>query len=370
MQTVHLGIIGAGYMGREHLHGYKLLEGVQIAAICDRDLVAAGRLAGETGPEHQPRVYADWRDLVADPTLDAVVVTVPNFLHSHVAEAALRAGKHVQLEKPVATTAEGAQAVMRAARETGRQVQVGLVYRYSHLYNKMASILEEGQFGPVTMLWCKEFRASFPPNAWFFNQETSGGALVEKNCHHFDLFNWFAGSRPKKVFAMGGQHVIKTGQPAEVGWWYTEQDGAQPLTVSDSQVIDHAWVNIEYESGARANLGLCLYLRPNNLAEEGLEVGLLGSSGAQMVAYANQKIGLSGGPFGDLRYIVPERDTFSPWHIGGQRERIEFLETCRTGKQPWAGLQIAYDSLLIAIAAERSIREERVVYLSEVDRRA
>lgn len=366
-ERVRLGIVGAGYMGREHAHGFKLLPGVQIAAVCDRDPAAAEQLAHEMGPEHGTRLFTRWEDLVAAPDLDGVVVTVPNSLHSPVAEAALRSGKHVLLEKPLATTVAGARAVMQASAQSGRQVQVGLVYRYSNLYSKMAEILAEGQFGPVTMLWCKEFRASFPPAPWFYDQEASGGALVEKNCHHFDLFNWFAGSRPKKVFAMGGQHVIRQGEPTEVGWWYVQQDGARPLTVTDSRVIDHAWVTIEYESGARANLGLCLYLRPNNLAEEGLEVGLLGSSGAQMVAYANQKIGLSGGPYGDLRYLMPDRDTFSPWHIGGQRERTEFLETCRKGRKPWAGLEIAYDSLLVAIAAERSIQEERVVYLSEVD---
>lgn len=361
---VRLGIVGAGYMGLEHAHGFKLLPDVQIAAVCDRDPAAAEHLAHVS--DHQPRIYSRWEELVSQPDLDGIIITVPNFLHHQVAEAALKAGKHVLLEKPLATTVDGARAVLRAAETSGKQVQIGLVYRYSNLYNKMAEILAEGQFGPVTMLWCKEFRASFPPNPWFFSQEASGGALVEKNCHHFDLFNWFAGARPKKVFAMGGQHVIRQGQPTEVGWWYVQQDGAQPLTVTGSQVIDNAWVTIEYENGARANLGLCLYLRPNNLAEEGLEIGLIGESGAQMVAYANKKIGLSGGPFGDLRYIVPDRDAFSPWHIGGQRERTEFLETCRTGKKPWADLQIAYDSLLVALAAERSIREERVVYLSEV----
>lgn len=206
------------------------------------------------------------------------------------------------------------------------------------------------------MLWCKEFRASFPPNPWFYSQEKSGGALVEKNCHHLDLFNWFAGSRPKKVFAMGGQHVIRAGQPTEVGWWYVEREGHKPLTVSDGEVIDNAWVTVEYESGARANLGVCLYLRPNNLAEEGLEVGLIGATGAQMVAYNNQRIGLAGGAYGDLRYITPERDAYSPWHIGGQRERSEFLETVRTGKKPWAGLEVGYDSLLVALAAEQSKR--------------
>jgi predicted dehydrogenase len=366
MQPVRLGIVGAGYMGREHALGFRELPGVEIVAICDQNPEAAGRLAEEIGPGHSVRLYTNWEELVEAPDLQGVVITVPNFLHHVVAERALRAGKHVLLEKPLATTAAGARAVIRAARESGRQVQIGLVYRYSHLYNRMAEILAEGQFGTVSLLWCKEFRASFPPHPWFYSEEASGGALVEKNCHHFDLFNWFAGSRPKKVFAMGGQHVIRAGEPTEVGWWYVQQDGARPLTVTNSQVVDHAWVTIEYESGARANLGLCLYLRPNNLSEEGLEVGLIGSSGAQMVAYANQRIGLSGGPYGDLQYITPDRDTFSPWHIGGQQERIEFLETVRTGRQPRAGLTVGLDSLLVALAAERSIKEERVVYLSEV----
>lgn len=362
MDVIRLGIIGCGYMGREHAHGFQQLAGVQVAALCDRDQAAAQRLADELGGA---ALFEDWRELIAQ-ELDGVIITVPNDLHAPMAEAALRAGKHVLLEKPPATTLEGAHRVMRAAAESGKQVQIGLVYRYSALYNQMASIIQDGHFGLPTMLWCKEFRASFPPQPWFYSQERSGGALVEKNCHHFDLFNWFAGSRPVKVFAMGGQHVIKAGQPTEVGWFYTQQDGAPPLTVTDSQVIDHAWVTVEYESGARANLGLCLYLRPNNLAEEGLEIGVIADTGAQLVAYANQRLGLSGGPYGDLRYLTPDADTFSPWHIGGQAEREGFLETIRTGRKPWAGLEIGYESLLIALAAERSIKEERVVYLKEL----
>lgn len=365
MQVVRLGVVGAGYMGREHVRGFQQLDGVEICAVCDRDPSVAARLVDEAGL-CRSALCSDWSELVARPDLDAVIVTAPNWLHHVVAEAALRCGKHVLLEKPLATTVEGAEAVRRAARESGRHVQVGLVYRYSRLYNQMADLLADGRFGPVTMLWCKEFRASFPPQPWFYSDAESGGALIEKNCHHFDLFNWFAGSRPRKVFAMGGQHVIRAGHPIEVGWWYVQQDGARPLTVTDSQVVDHAWVTIEYESGARANLGLCLYLRPNNLAEEGLELGVIGASGAQMVAYANQRIGLSGGPYGALRYITPEADSFSPWHIGGQRERREFLETVRTGKRPWAGLEVGYDSLVVALAAERSIKEERVVTIEEI----
>ncbi len=364
MAVIRLGIIGCGYMGREHAHGFHQLDGVQIAALCDRDREAALSLAAEIGG--QVAIYQDWEDLVtAD--LDGILVTVPNHLHAPIAETALRAGKHLLLEKPLATTIDGAHRVIRAASETGKQVQIGLVYRYSALYEQMASIVSDGQFGLPTMLWCKEFRASFPPQPWFYSQERSGGSLVEKNCHHFDLFNWFAGSRPSRVFAMGGQHVIRSGQPIEVGWWYVQQGGAQPLTVTDSQVIDHAWVTVEYESGARANLGLCLYLRPNNLAEEGLELGVIGSSGAQLVAYANKRLGLSGGPYGDLRYLTPDEDRFSPWHIGGQRERVEFLETCRTGRKPRAGLEVGYESLLIALAAEQSIREERIVTIAEVE---
>lgn len=364
MNMVRLGIIGCGHMGREHAHGFQLLEGVQIAALCDRDPATVQALAEELGS--QPAQFTDWQELIAS-DLDGVVVTVPNWLHASIAEAALLSGKHVLLEKPIATTLEEALRLRKAAAKSGKQVQVGLVYRYSALYNQMATIAQEPQFGLPAMLWCKEFRASFPPQPWFYNEEQSGGALVEKNCHHFDLFNWIAGSKPVKVFAMGGQHVIRAGQPIEVGWFYAQQDGVPSLTVADSQVIDHAWVTVEYESGARANLGLCLYLRPNNLAEEGLEVGVLGSSGAQLVAYANEKLGLSGGPYGDLRYLVPDKDTFSPWHIGGQQERREFLETVRTGSRPWADLEVGYQSLLIALAAQRSIKEERVVTIAELE---
>jgi len=99
--------------------------------------------------------------------------------------------------------------MIKAAKETGKILQIGLELRYTPQYRKMISIIESGGIGKVQMMWCKEFRGPFDKKVkdWILKEKESSGSLVEKDCHHFDLFNWMIGSRPVKVVAFGGQNV-------------------------------------------------------------------------------------------------------------------------------------------------------------------
>lgn len=363
MEPVRIGIIGVGDMGGYHTLGFAEINQARIVAIADINERRMEELLAEIADYPTPIArYTDYRHLLQRDDIEAVVVAVPQYLHREVTLAALEAGKDVLLEKPMAPTVQEADEIIAAHRETDRILQIGLVYRYAGLFRKMAEMCRAGDYGQTTFMWCKEFRENFPPRAWFYDQKLSGGAIMDKCVHYFDLFNWMIGARAHRVFAMGGQHVIRYGVPHWVECTYSFWE---PAEISTSTIVDHAWVIVEYENGARAMQGLCMYLKP---PYPGLEVGAITHQGYQILARDDQTLTLWGGPPAvhgrEIEYEEPE----APWvgHIGAHRSRLEFLECVRTRRPPACDPQIGRDAMAIAQAAEMSIAEDRVVYLEEL----
>ncbi|WP_018750649.1 Gfo/Idh/MocA family protein [Paenibacillus sanguinis] len=364
MGKIRMGFIGVGDMGSHHCMGFDRLEECEVRYICDMNESNVERTLKELR-HSSPTICSDYHDLLGKEDLDAVVISVPNYMHRQIAVAFLEAGKHVFLEKPIAHTLEDCDAIITAAEKHERVLQIGLVYRYSNLYRRMAHEIGEKRLGDVKMMWCKEFRDSFPPADWFYDKSKSGGSIVEKDCHHFDIFNWMIGATPVRVFASGGQHIIKQGQRNLIQNSYSHYPAKY---IDDSSVVDHAFITIDYDNGSKANLGLCLYLKPRNLSDDGLEFGLIGSNGAQMLARNDKTIDITGGHDCSRDHLEVDvtSDSIEGGHTGGQTQRIDFLECIRTGKQPFASAQVGRNALLIALAAEKSIVEERYVYVQEL----
>lgn len=222
----------------------------------------------------------------------------------------------------------------------------------------MAHLIEKGTFGNVLMAYCKEYRDNFPSH-WFFDETQSGGAILDKNCHHFDLFSWFIRSPPKKVYAMGGQHLYRTGHKIQCAY-----STLQGESLTDPTIVDHANILIEYENGAKGDLGLCMYeIEP----VEGLEIGIMGDNGSWALAKKDTKLTIAGGSVGKTKEIIVDyySDNERVGHIGSQTERREFLKCVRSRERPYANLSIAREACVISFAAEKSIKEGRVVSISE-----
>lgn len=365
MRKVKLALIGVGDMGSAHCTGFDHVPSCEITWICDPNVSNRERALSFI-QNNSPQACDDYRDLVGRQDVEAVVISVPNYLHREVAVPFLERGIPVFLEKPVAATLQDCDEIIQAAKRSNAILQIGLVYRYSRIYNRMAQEVQAGRFGQVTMMWCKEFRDAFPPADLFYDENKSGGTLVEKDCHHFDIFNWMIGSRPVRVFASGGQHVYKNGTDSLITNCYTHYPAK---VINDSTILDHAWVVIDYENGSKANLGLCMYLKPYNCMDEGLEIGLIGSNGMQMVAKKDQHLGIYGGVDETKETIQFDvhSDSISDGHVGGQRQRLEFMDSILTGKQPLCNGLIGREALLIAVAAEQSIKTGRPVMIDEID---
>jgi predicted dehydrogenase len=347
-------------MGMAHLLFLNnvVADRVQVTALCDLDMEQVAACSALF--PYEVRMFDDYRKLLEVDELDAIVISTPNHLHKQMAVDAFAAGKHVFCEKPLATTLTDCDEIITAAEQAKRFLQVGLVYRYSPLYRKIHQLIQDGEIGPVQLMWCKELIGSFY-GQWRFKEALSGGAIVEKNCHHFDIFNWLIGSRPKKVCAFGGQNVMKRGLTAEV----IVMDTGEKNIVSGSEVIDNAFVIVEYENGARAELTLCFFSPYGN----DLEIGAVGEGGKIESWVKAHRIELwKNEDHGRVQTFEPESDVaqYGVFHTGAYRQHIEFADCILTGTRPFCDGSIGRESMLVALAAERSINEDRIVYLEEL----
>ncbi len=385
MALKKLGLIGLKNMGREHYTNLlTLVENgrIELAALCDNDSAALAlpevrhtvdqvhllreQVASLTRMRvlellHEkmqqvcpqpPALYSDYEEMLTKATLDGVIIATPNHLHREMAESALGRGINTLCEKPLATTVADCDAMLVAERESGAFLQVGLHMRYRRLYRYIKDLLDAGRLGNLKMVWCQEFRGDWNPEAthfddgkgkltnWRYMQVTSGGSIVEKLCHDFDLFGRLIGAVPRRIYAAGGKGVHK-----------------------DRETIDHADICIEYENGVRLNLSMCMFA-PNRRFK-GRYIGFIGDQA--VLDFENNSSSLT---IFDRQGRVEthenvEENTRAGFHAGNASalQLQAFVESIERGTPPFAGAQIGRDSVAVAQAVQRSIEEGRVVEL-------
>ncbi len=151
-EGLRVGVIGLGRFGALHLSAWAGVGAANVVAVASRSAERAEELAERWDV---PRTYTNWRDLVIDPAVDAVVVATDWTRHADPTVAALRAGKHVLVEKPIATTLEDADQMLSAWRESGRLLMVGHVLRFDPRYVQLAERVRRGELGRVVTLFCQ-----------------------------------------------------------------------------------------------------------------------------------------------------------------------------------------------------------------------
>jgi len=351
VQPIKTAVVGLGMMGSSQIRNclWRLPQ-YRITAVCDPFLPNLDACRALFDGRGLPvACYADLSEMLKEADCELAVIVSPDDTHERIACECLRAGKHIRLEKPLAITPGGCANILRAHAESGKLLQIGLELRYAAPTRKMREWLP--RLGALKMLTCEEFRPPFLPKRglvddWITKKEYTGGTLLEKNCHHFDLFNWFAAARPASVYASG--------------------DGAVEYAHTD--ILDNAFVTVEYENGVRAMLALCLFA-PRKIAGSSLhelEMGLLGDRG---------RLELRGDDV-----LVWDRETGGEerWHYARENfeahsddiipSMIELADCIRRGGEPLTGIQAGINSALVAFAAERSAEEKRIVTIAEIER--
>jgi UDP-N-acetylglucosamine 3-dehydrogenase len=195
---MRIGVIGSGFMGKTHARAYAKIPGVSIAAVSSRNLDKAEQLAKEVGG----RATTDNRSIIDDPSIEALSITLPTHLHAETTIAALRAGKHVLLEKPFALALADCDDMIAAEKETGRTLMVAHVLRFWGEYVSLVELVHSGKLGkPISAVAAR--LSQLPAWAdWFLNPDWSGGAVLDLCIHDFDALNWLFGM-PKTVYARG-----------------------------------------------------------------------------------------------------------------------------------------------------------------------
>jgi len=212
----------------------------------------------------------DYQEILDDPQVDVVLVCTPDNLHAEHAIAALNAGKHVFLEKPMAITIEDCDLIMAAARKSKGKLYIGHNMRFFPVIRKMRELIEEGRIGRVEAIWCRHF-ISYGGDAyfkdWHSERKNTTGLLLQKGAHDLDVIHYLAGAHSRSVVGMGKlsvyNEVSERREPHEVvsvkfnrdNWPPLSQVGLSPLI----DVEDHSMLFLQLENGVQASYMQCHY---------------------------------------------------------------------------------------------------------------
>ncbi|PRY24263.1 putative dehydrogenase [Aliiruegeria haliotis] len=242
--TLRYGLIGSGMMGQEHIRNLNILEGTEVAAFADPDEGMRAVSAQTAG--NGTRGFSDWKEMLSADICDAYVIVSPNDTHHEIMLDVLSTGKPILCEKPLCTTSDDCRDLL--ARANGREapVWVAMEYRYMPPMQRLLAEIAAGRVGTPRMMTIREHRFPFLPkvNDWNRFNERTGGTLVEKCCHFWDLMRHTLASDPVRVYASGAGNV-------------NHKDETYGGRVPD--ILDNAIVTVDFENGARAMLDLCMF---------------------------------------------------------------------------------------------------------------
>ena len=363
--ALRYGIIGCGSMGREHMANIHALGG-HVTAIADphaasRDAaVALARQPFKTFEHHQP--------LLDSGLCDVVVIASPNFTHIDVMRAALGTEMHILVEKPLVTTmADGIELVERAKARKNGIVWVAQEYRYMPPVARMIRMAHEGAVGVIHQVSIREHREPFYPKVGDWNRfsANTGGTLVEKCCHYFNLMDFILNEKPTRVFASGGQRVNHLDE---------RYGGKTP------DILDSAYVIVEYGSGARAMLDLCMFAESTVDKENIVVIGDQGKLESLLptltLRYGRRDDwgqrnhwGTPGGEGNGVstRHVWDSGIRYPGQHFGASYlEHVHFAHAIQNGLPSEITIEDGLRAVATGLAAHRSIDEGRVVAMSDV----
>ena len=254
--AVSVGLLGSGNRGPYVAGLMQKNTSARVAALCDVLPEKMERAKAAIGVE-SPKTYRDFRDLLAS-DIDAVIIATPVYLHAEHFEAAVKAGKHIYIEKPAAADVEGCKRVMRWADSADRKLNItfGFQRRYGQVYVKARKLVESGAIGPLRLAHAHFIKsggaaASVQPaprpetdsdklKSWYGWKHLSGDLIVENNVHVIDVLNWFLNGHPRSAIGSGGATVPQRGD-----------------------LRDHNFVAYEYDHGVQGQLSGTTLAPPN-----------------------------------------------------------------------------------------------------------
>jgi predicted dehydrogenase len=267
VEAKNIGIIGCGERLRV-VTGLLLKQasGLRVSALSDPSSESVEKTKAAIAPD--ATAYEDHRDLLADPKIDWVMIGSWNCYHREHAVAALKAGKHVFCEKPLATNVEDALAIRDAVERSDRHFVLGFPLRYTKHYRKIYQLITGGAIGKIISLEFNETldfnHGAYIHQDWRRWTRHAGTHLLEKCCHDVDIVNWCVGALPARVASFGGlrfftpdnaYHIDRVGPNPDTGlraYQHYRATNGSPFR-DDKDIVDHQIAIIEYQNGVKAS---------------------------------------------------------------------------------------------------------------------
>jgi predicted dehydrogenase len=286
--------------------------------------------------------------------VDAVIVATPNHTHAAVLRDVFASGKHILVEKPLCTTVEDARAVLDEANGYPGLVWVAMEYRYMPPVARLVEEVRKGTIGRLRMLAIREHRFPFLVKVGDWNRfaRNTGGTLVEKCCHFFDLMCLIVADRPVRIYGSGAQDVNHLDE---------RYGGETP------DILDNAYVIVDFAGGARALLDLCMFAEVSQDQEEIVAVGDAGKVTCG-VPSSNLFIGRREPRDEQTVHVPVASEILAAGHHHGSTyyQHLAFMKALREGGAPEVSVADGLLAVAMGVAAETSIRERRPVDMAEL----
>ncbi len=336
MNVVRIGLIGAGRIGKLHAGNLvRHIPGVELLWVADVMEEAAKGTAERLGI---PNWTSDYRRVLADPEVDAIVICTSTDTHAEIIQAAAAAKKHIFCEKPLALDLKEIDAALSAVAQTGVTLQVGFHRRFDPHFRRLKELLDQGQIGRPWLLKITSYDPAPPPLAYI---KVSGGIFLDMTIHDFDMARFLLGE-VEEVYAVGETLV-----DPEIG---------------KAGDVDTTVTVLRFKSGA---LGVITNCRKAVYGHD-QRIEVLGEKGGLFVENPRPYMTLSADEKGfcssSLHYFFMER--YREAYIA---ELQAFVEAVREGKEPQVTGQDGKMAVVIGYAAKKSFLERRPVRLSEID---
>jgi len=358
MKKIKYGIIGAGTMAREHILNISLIENAEVVALSDPQEASLNQCKDIL--KTKVPCFKNHQDMIKENLVDVYLVSSPNFTHIEILKDVIKTKKHILVEKPLCTNTKDCLEIKKLTKDYPSVFWTAMEYRYMPPVAKFINEIHNKTIGELKTLTIREHRFPFlkKVNNWNRFEKNTGGTLVEKCCHFFDLMRLIAKSKPISVYASGGQDVNHLDE---------EYDGKKP------DIIDNAYVIINFENGARSLLELCMFAENSDMQEELVATGNKGKietsvpSNESGKISSNLRIGMRDGET-RLETIEVDKKILEAGHHHGSTyyEHLAFLNAIKNNSNPEVSLNDGLIAVAVGEAAEKSIKLKRLVKLEEI----
>ncbi len=354
MSQLKVGIIGTGSISHEHLDAYHKLNNVEVYAICDMQKARAEQVAANYQAEY---VFEDYNEMLQLEELDAVSICTWNYTHAAITIAALEAGKHVLVEKPLAITVEEAEEIQEVANRSGKVVQVGVVRRFDPNAEMVKEFVDGGMFGEFYYAKASFLRRVGNPGGWFADKEKSGGGpLIDIGVHVIDLC-WYLMGKPKPV-SISANKYDKLGNRSNID--YVTFYKAADYDPNKNNVEDLANAMIRFANGASLFVDVSYSL---HASKDEMGIKLYGTKGGLEI---QPELKFMTEQHNTMLNIYPQTDSPKLDVKKAFAKEIEhFVTCCFTGETPISSLEDGVQMMRILQGIYDSAEKNREIILQE-----